>query len=534
MQCVCVGQKTMKPLSRGAKISDPPACVEKQHNRRWTRLAVVDSGRERTTTPFIYASCARNEYVAIRNRVAGKTPQPTEEGRRKLREISEKMKQLLHPVQQLSATEFAKTYTGKRKERYLVGAEYYDTEGVNRIDAAIKCFVKDEKNIFNPAKPQPDPRAIQFRGVKYCVGVGRYLKPMEHQIYAMKGNGIDFPASRMIGKGLSSGGRAMLAVKKWKNFTDPVCLGLDATRFDQHCSAELLTFEHGIYTHMNNSKELARLLSYQLRNKGKTRNGLRYTVQGRRMSGDMNTALGNCVLMILMTAAFMKGRKYDVLDDGDDILLFIEREDLDWVLANAHSVFLDFGHVIKIESVAYSLEEILWCQSRVVNCYGNTWKFVRNPWKVMTNALAGVKWTTMKLEARRSMMRTIGLCELALNNGIPVLSVYAKMLIRHGGNSKLLENNALNNIGSLAQRMKNEINCSVKDLAKMREFEITDAARLSFYKAFHVSPDEQISLEHRIANMEIVMEGDIDVGRDIDVLTWTKKHNSEYPDVYMI
>jgi hypothetical protein len=51
---------------------------------------------------------------------------------------------------------------------------------------------------------------------------------------------------------------------------------------------------------MFRSKELAELLKWQLQNKGfaRTIDGLiKYSVEGCRMSGDMNTALGNCTIM---------------------------------------------------------------------------------------------------------------------------------------------------------------------------------------------------------------------------------------------
>ena len=151
-----------------------------------------------------------------------------------------------------------------------------------------------------------------------------------------------------------------------KAFNAPVVVSLDASRFDQHVSKELLEIEHSIYMHMCPSGELRRLLQWQLHNKGVSSQGIRYHTRGKRMSGDMNTALGNCILMILMVSAFMDGRKYDMLDDGDDGLLIVEEDEYAWVCQNAEPAFLNFGMEIKVENVARSLEEVEWCQSNPI------------------------------------------------------------------------------------------------------------------------------------------------------------------------
>lgn len=65
-------------------------------------------------------------------------------------------------------------------------------------------------------------------------------------------------------------------------------------------SVQALKWEHSIYNAMFRSDELAELLGWQLTNKGfaRTTDGLiKYEVKGCRMSGDMNTALGNCMIM---------------------------------------------------------------------------------------------------------------------------------------------------------------------------------------------------------------------------------------------
>jgi len=405
----------------------------------------------------------------------------------------------------------------------MIGAAAYRAEGIRKSDAGIKMFVKDERIPYNANKPKPDPRAIQFRGAKYCVALGRYLKPLEHVIYELKGDGKILPNTRVIGKGLSLGGRAMLAKRKWDGFKDPVVVSLDAARFDKHCDKDLLRIEHEFYTTMMPFEEFCELLAMQLDNRGRTSEGLLYRAIGKRMSGDMNTALGNCVLMVLMVAAFARKfirNHWDLLDDGDDCLLFIEREDLEMVKREVFAHFLSYGHKIKVENVAYHFEHIVWCQSSPINYSGLGWKFVRNPWKVMMGALGGTKWTTMPRWLRAAMINTIGSAELVLNLGVPVLQAFALALMRNSGTDTILDERYAD---VLSLRVKRELQTMHSTM--MRRYEpasITDEARISFYKAFGVPPAEQEWMETWLSNWEFSFSGDELMSIDVEAEGWIR------------
>jgi len=219
--------------------------------------------------------------------------------------------------------ELPKHYSGSKADKYERATDdVIRRGGITRRDAGVTMFVKFEK--IDSTKVDPDPRAIQFRDPKYCVEVSKYLKPIEPHLYQFRGDGKQFPATRCIGKGLNSVERATLLKEKFDAFVDPVVISIDCSRFDQHCSAELLEIEHLVYKLLCPDPWFAEILSWQLTNRVRSRHGLEYVAHGRRMSGDMNTALGNCVLMVLMVAAAFQ-RDYDMLDDGDDVLVLVER-----------------------------------------------------------------------------------------------------------------------------------------------------------------------------------------------------------------
>jgi hypothetical protein len=390
-------------------------------------------------------------------------------------------------------------------------------EGLSRRDAKIKMFVKFEK--LCPDKVDPDPRAIQFRHPKYCVAVGRYLKPIEHALYRMRGDGKDLPATRLIGKGLSQRERAVLLKSKLELFENPVIMSLDASRFDQHVSRELLRIEHWMYLQCIPSDEFARLLSWQLDNMGVSSRGIRYRTKGKRMSGDMNTALGNCLLMVLMVSTFMRGRKYDILDDGDDCLLVVEHYDAQWVKENVHAAFLEYGMEIKIENVAHSLEEVEWCQCKPIEYAPGEHKFVRNPRKVFA-ALGGAKYLEPSRKARARLVNTIGLCELVLNLGVPVLQEYALALMRNAGTDAVLQ---FDEVDSMYYRVHRELRAlNMKQLRKRDPQPVTDEARLSYMRAFGVSVQDQLAQEAWLRSWRFSLLGDDFLAEDMDVSTWTR------------
>lgn len=278
------------------------------HTRRWVRIG--DPGLN-TWTPFMHHDCQHNQVIALHNRVLGAVPLPTPEGLAALRKQAKAIGKLLPKVGPRGWYAMPNSYTGNKRAKYIQAVERVLDGGLLRKDAGVKMFVKGEK--LNPKKNNPDPRAIQFRDPKYCVALARYLKPLEHALYELKGDGVTLPASRVIGKGLSQYGRAELLHNKMQMFKRARVLSLDAARFDQHVDIELLKIEHSVYMMMCYHPEFKKLLQWQLVNHGRSSRGIKYVAKGKRMSGDLNTALGNCLLMVIMVSTFMKGKHYDIL-----------------------------------------------------------------------------------------------------------------------------------------------------------------------------------------------------------------------------
>lgn len=515
MPALCAGVKEFLPFDKGCGIEYIPPVRVDEHHRRWVRIARLET--ESTFLPFAHHDCSCNQITSLRNRVLGVVPAPTKRGIEILRKQARRFGRLLPHVAPDDWYVLPDMYTGSKRARYLRATDDVLAGGLTPKSAQLKLFVKFEK--LSPAKVNPDPRAIQFRDAKYCVALGRYLKPVEHVVYRFRGDGKHFPASRLIGKGLSQAARAKLLVRKFSRFVRPVVIGVDARRFDLHVSLELLQIEHSVYMMCLNHPEFQELLNQQLRSTGVTSKGIRYSMRGRRASGDFNTASGNCILMVLMCSAFLSGKRYELLDDGDDCLILIEEDDLSWLLANIGPAFLEFGMEIKVESVARTLEHVLWCQSRPIQYEPGKYKFVRDPWKVLSTAMSGVKYVDSD-KARRKLINTIGMAELVLNLGVPVLQEFATAMMR---NAATPDSIVLDSTDSLSYKVSLELKAmNLRQLERLDPRPITDAARESFAIAFNISVEEQLELEEFLANWAFSTSGAEFLTDDYDVATWQR------------
>jgi hypothetical protein len=497
-----------------------------EHTRVFTSL-----GRP-TTVPICFGhhNCSHNQHLALRNRVLGVTPKPTAQAVAVLKSVARRLAAFLPRVATEQFYVQANRYSGAKRALMVRATDRLIAWGWSDKYAAIRMFVKFEllnPGLFNSAgellgKKNPDPRAIQYRTAEYCMAISRFLKPCEHALYELQGDGVSLPPDRMVAKGLSLGSRAMLLRKKMLRFRSPVVMSVDCSRFDKHVSVPLLRIEHLVYHLMNNSKEFAHLLALQLRSRGRSQ-WFKYVAEGRRMSGDMNTALGNCILMIIMVVASMEilgftARDYDMLDDGDDCLLISESHNLGLLQSRLPDIFLTFGMTLKIENIAFTMEDVVFCQHRPVQLREGTWRFVCNPQKRMANALSSVKYNLFNVKVYRRQMITVGMCELVCSLGVPILQEYALALIRNASGVKPFKLTASE---SLFHRVKAEgALMASKFIARVDPLPITAVARESFYKAWGITATEQIEQENNLRAWEINIVAP-QTARSVDAATWT-------------
>jgi len=492
---VCAYPKELKEVAAHHGTLHPPDNWEHKSFKDRHLVRIIPEVRG-LWTPFVHSDCVCNEIVSATNRVLAKVPLPTDDGLKRLKDMA---RQLVggRTFEPWTLERVVESFKGSRRRLYQNAYEDLKHNPIWEKDAYIKAFIKGEKT--DPfAKINPDPRMIQARSPRYNLKVAQYLRPIEHFIYNLRGKS----GYRDVAKGLNQEERARTLIDKFSLFDKPVCFSVDCSRWDQHVSEQMLRLEHWVYKQLVPDVEFSRLLEWQVKNRCFTKNGCKYTAVGGRMSGDINTALGNVLLMVLQIRTAMrnlgfKDHEYEIFDDGDDLLVIVEERDFEYVQANLVKEFLKFGQELKIENIAREINDIVFCQSKIVY-NGEHFIFCRDWRKILSHATSGTKyWNDPNLV--RPMMGLVGACELALSSGIPIIQEYAAALVRMSrgkvADFKNLESGYL-------YRLKSEVGdlslVEAYATSRNRERLITERARYEFEKTFGISKSEQLLIESQL------------------------------------
>lgn len=385
----------------------------------------------------------------------------------------------------MSPQEFVELYEGRRRQVYQNALDSLAGLPVSRADADSCSFLKAEKIPFY-AKADPAPRMIHPRSPRYNVALGRYIRRIEHRVY----RALDkLWGGTTVMKGYNARQVAGHLRGMWDTFRDPIAIGLDASRFDQHVSVPMLEWEHKRYLawfHGGDRRELAELLRWQLSTKcrGRADDGtVKYRVDGMRFSGDMNTGLGNCTIMCALVHAWcrIRGVKARLANNGDDCVLVLERNQASQLDESGMTAwFRRMGFTLKVESRATVFERISFCQaSPVFNGLG--WVMCRQHGHAMSKDTTSLK----PFDSKRTFDRwraTVAEGGLALSSGIPVQQEFYTALGR-GASGKLSDPTLESGMMRLAEGLE----------AKARP--VTPESRFSYWLAFGVTPDEQEALE---------------------------------------
>jgi hypothetical protein len=204
------------------------------------------------------------------------------------------------------------------------------------------------------------------------------------------------------------------------------------------------------------------------------------------MSGDINTSLGNKLIMCAMVWSYLDECEISasLVNNGDDCVLICESTMSDKIESTLYDYFIKKGYNMTMEKPVYCMEKIEFCRSQPV-AVGNSYHMVRGISSLSRDAvtLLDVRSET----AFKEMMCAVGYCGMVVNNSIPVHSRLHKRMYELGG-SKLTNNslekfNDYNNLERMGKRV--EVNGTISDLT-----------RLSYYRAFGIDPHRQLLLEN--------------------------------------
>jgi hypothetical protein len=380
----------------------------------------------------------------------------------------------------ISYKEVLKAYTGRKLNRYIEAMNSLLLIGIQKKDAFVKAFLKLEKS-----KPDFVPRVVSPRSPRYNLKLLTYLQKLEKIVFWA----IDtLYGQTTVFKGLNSSESGNKMYTKWTQFTKPMAVGFDAIRFDQHVSQEMLKWEHSIYLSCFNEhdrKELSELLKQQLVNKvyGRARNGtLKYKTRGTRMSGDVNTSLGNCLIMCAIVYSYCHKNnisKFELCNNGDDCVLMFEASDQS-KMNNFESYCSNLGFLMVVEEPVTIFEHIEFCQCKPV-CVNGSYRMIRNPIKSCSKDNISLI-PRIHINPRRNWLHCVGSSGMSMSGGVPIFQeFYSSMLRSTVGaiNRGIVENG----LWWMSRRM-NDIYT-----------EVDDSTRISFWRAFGIDSAMQLQIE---------------------------------------
>lgn len=416
--------------------------------------------------------------------------------------------------------EVVQSYSGTKLKLYTSALLEYERDGITERAGVLSSFVKFEKQDLFKA-----PRVINPRSRVFNLLLGCYLKFQEKKFFKSINVAYGERTTSTVIKGMDVFEQGRVLREKWDVFADPVAVGLDASKFDMHVSVAALKYEHTFYTGAfrklseadidaeilwYNGKiaekgafcgvwadtkdgfrdRLAWLLRQQLSNRGKAYfadGTLKFRMEGTRSSGDLNTSLGNCLIMCSLVKAWAgwSGVDVELANNGDDCVVFMERKSLDAFMRGLPEWFRTKGFRMTVEKPVYEFEEVEFCQSHPV-WDGGAWRMVRNVEATLVKSAMCLLPLQNNAKILRKWFGAVGDCEGVLNSGIPVLQEFAAMYRRVGLKCSREFQSEVYKGSTRAYHM-------VGKKPVMRE--ITVAARVSFWKAFGILPDHQQVLE---------------------------------------
>jgi len=366
--------------------------------------------------------------------------------------------------------------------------------------AEVGMFIKYEKSF----KRSATPRIISPRKPEYRVIHGRYAWPLEKQLFKTINSAVQSSSELpSILKGMNQMDRGKLIFSKWDRFKNPVAIFFDANRFDKHVSEAALRYEHSQELRFfipSDRKKLKKILEHQIVNKctyASNDGSIQFKVRGKRMSGDFNTGSGNILIMVAMVYSYLMTRKvryYEIIDDGDDCGVIIEMSEYQNFLPDLQPWFKTLGFPVTVEEPVYEIEQISFCQSQPIYD-GANYLMVRDPRTAIRKDLTCLV-PIRNVKEYKNWLTSVGVGGMSLAARIPVWQAFYLAMIRGGTGGKVQN-----------QFIDQGLDMKLQGMNR-KEGSILDITRLSFYKAFGITPTHQRQLEDYFNNASF------DYGRD--------------------
>jgi len=213
------------------------------------------------------------------------------------------------------------------------------------------------------------------------------------------------------------------------------------------------------------------------------------------MSGDMNTSLGNCILMCMMIHAYAGHVGVDVqlANNGDDCVVFLEQRDLSRFSTGLFDWFWEMGFNMAIEEPSYEFEHIEFCQCRPV-FDGSRYTMCRNPLTAIAKDSVYLKHPD-QFVTYSAWMHAVGTGGIALAGGLPIFNSFYNCYRRSGCPTWYSSRNKRSKHFGMSDEILPWFMREVGLRGRRTSCEPSPESRASFYLAWGITPDEQVQLE---------------------------------------
>lgn len=409
-------------------------------------------------------------------------------------------------VHKLSAEAFIASRPGRVRRLYQLAADSKQLESRGLRDMAkLKGFLKSEKSthsfphLSGPVKPGR-PRGIQPRGPAFNMVLGPYTVPVEAVVF--KDIDREFMPEfggrvlRGVLKGLAPSDQAAEMRRHWDYHGGDgraAFRSLDMSSFDATVDDVDLKLDHEVtQAYFPGDRTLKRAHSMQFRNQMRAvlRDGVVRTNLGpMRMSGDMNTSLGNCIISFAMAWEIFSPLGCTVIVNGDDVGVFGPRDVIEG-LGGIEESYLAYGKLAVAEPVVDTFELCEFCQTRPV-WDGERWIATRHWDKAMDNDYSGM-YRLADWRYYLSHLHAVSSCGMAVASGIPILQTLYEWGQRNGvRNPRYKHAEELRDTGLYRAAMA--------EGGWRRARPVKWEARVSFHRAFGITPAMQEAIEQTIA-----------------------------------
>lgn len=303
-----------------------------------------------------------------------------------------------HPAK-LTRQQYVDRITDHSKRKMYQNA-VDELEAGRRVSSRVMPFTKIEKLSTGKYKA---PRMIQGRDIVFNVEYGRYIKPIEDKC----GKRVQFAK----GTNLDIANKIKKLSKHYKYFTE-----CDHKTFDAHVTVEMLKLTHVYYQAcFHHDLTLRKLSKKTLNNNCRGRDGIKYRVKGTRMSGDVDTSLGNSLInyAILKEAVTKIAGKCEIIVNGDDSIIFTNRPlDVD----AAKTLLKTFNMESEIQDSVTCIHKVEFCRHRyILNSLG------KPSMMIDPRRITNIYGMTYKQQSDYvEYLREVCVCNIAINISNPV------------------------------------------------------------------------------------------------------------------